>query len=153
MPLAGTGDLHHRKAVRGGIRQRHKPVEEAGRRHRQTDAGLLGEEPGRGRGVAGVAFVPETDVADAGRLRQAGQVGDRNPHDPVDGVHVVQLERVHNQMDPIGECALLLGTLFLRIRQGSNGHDVGPPGCSRFSLVAVSFPRGAAGVQVLSAIA
>ncbi len=30
MPLAGSGDLHHREAVRGGIGKRHQPVEEAG---------------------------------------------------------------------------------------------------------------------------
>ena len=29
MPLAGTRDLYHREAVRGGIGKRHKPVEEA----------------------------------------------------------------------------------------------------------------------------
>ena len=126
MALAGAGDLDHREAVGGGIGQRHKPVEEARGRHRQADAGLLGEEAGRGRRVAGVALVPEADVADARRLREAGQVGDRDPDDPVDGVDIVELQRVDDQMDPIGESTRLVGALCLRLRQGSNGHDVGP---------------------------
>ena len=59
----------------------------------------------------------------------SSQIGDRDSDDPVDGVDVVELERVDNQMDPIGERARLLrlgGVLYLRVRQGSNGHDVGP---------------------------
>jgi len=116
MALAGAGDLHHREAVGGGIGQRHKPVEEAWSRNRQADAGLLGEESGRSRRVAGVAFVAEADVTDARRLREAGQVGDRNPHHPIDGVHIVELQRVDNQMDPVCEGTRLVGALCLRIR-------------------------------------
>ncbi len=118
VPLAGPGDLHHREAVRGGIGQRHKPVEEARSGHRQADARLLREEPGRRRRVAGVALVPEPDVADARGLCEASQVGDRDTDDPVDGVHVVELERVDDQMDPIGESTRLIGALCLRLRHG-----------------------------------
>jgi hypothetical protein len=80
----------------------------------------------RNPAAAAVAFVAEADVTDARRLREAGQVGDRDPDDPVDGVHVVELERVDNQMDPIGESARLVGALCLRVRQGYSGHGLGP---------------------------
>ena len=103
--LAGPGDLHHREAVRRRVRQRDQAVEEA----RAPDTvrhtpGLLREEPGgRGR-VAGVAFVAEADVADARRLREARQVGDRDADHPVDGLYVVELERVDDQVAAIGQC-------------------------------------------------
>src|SRR5262249_54557582 len=117
------------EAVGGGIGKRYKAVQEARGRHRQADAGLLGEEAGRGSGVAGVALMAEADVADARCLRETSQIGDRDSDDPVDGVDVVELERVDNQMDPIGERTRLLrlgGVLYLRVRQGSNGHGLGP---------------------------
>ena len=63
--LAGSGDLHHRKAVRRRIRQGDEAVEEPRAGHRQAHAGLAREEPGRRGRVDGVAFVPEADVADA----------------------------------------------------------------------------------------
>jgi len=45
MPLARSGDLHHREAVRGGIGKRHKAVEEARSGHCQADAGFLVRNP------------------------------------------------------------------------------------------------------------
>ena len=126
MALAGSGDLDHREAVRGGIGKRHKPVEEARGGHRQADARLLRQEPGRRRRMAGVALVAEADVADARRLCEPSQVGDRDPDDSVDGVHVVELECVDDQVDPIGEGARIVGALLLRVSHGSDGHDVDP---------------------------
>jgi hypothetical protein len=76
--------------------------------------------------VAGVALVTEADVADARRLCEPSQVGDRDPDDPVDGVHIVELERVDDKVDPISEWARVVGTLRLRVSRGSDGHDVDP---------------------------
>jgi divalent metal cation (Fe/Co/Zn/Cd) transporter len=38
-PVAGTGDLDHRGAVRRGVRQRRQPVQKPRSRHRQADPG------------------------------------------------------------------------------------------------------------------
>ena len=83
--LAGAGDLHHREAVGGGVGECDESVEEAWCGHGQADAGLLGEEPRRGGGVACVALVPEADVAQARGLGQPGEIGDRDADDAVDG--------------------------------------------------------------------
>ena len=101
--IARSGDLDHRKAVRGGVGQCGQAVEEVRARCRQADAGAPGEESGGGGGVAGGGLLPETDVADPGRLRDAGEVGDRDADDPVDGVDVVGLEGVHDQVEAVGQ--------------------------------------------------
>jgi hypothetical protein len=46
--------------------------------------------------------MPEADVADARRLREAGQVSDRDADHPVDGLDVVELEGVDDQVVPVG---------------------------------------------------
>jgi Cation efflux family len=43
-PVAGTGDLDHRGAVRRGVRQRRQPVQEPRSRHRQADPRTLGQK-------------------------------------------------------------------------------------------------------------
>ena len=108
MPLAGSRDLHHRKAIRRRIGQRNEPVEEARRRHGQADAWRLRQESGRGRRVPGIAFVPETDVADAFCLRDAGHVGDRDADYPVDGSDVIEFERLDDQVVSVGQLGLRL---------------------------------------------
>ena len=100
--LAGPRDLHHRKAVRGRVGQRDEAVEEARRGHRQADARLLRQEPGSRRRMPGVALVPEADIADARRLRDAGHVGDRDADQTVDGLNVIELERFDDQVIPVG---------------------------------------------------
>ena len=101
--LARTGDLNHRKAIRRGVGERDDSVEEAGRGDGQADARPLGEEPGRRCRVPRVAFVPETDVADARGLRDARHICDRDADDAVDGADVVELERVDDQVISVGE--------------------------------------------------
>ena len=50
--------------------------------------------------MAGIAFVTEADVADARCLRDPSHVGDRDADQPVDGLDVVELERLDDQVDP-----------------------------------------------------
>src|SRR5882757_9834635 len=141
MPFAGSGDLDHREAVRGGIGKRDEPVEEARSGHGQADAWLLREEPGSGGRVAGIALVPEADVADARSLREPGQIRDRDADDPVDGVDVVELQRIDDQVDPIGESSWLVGTPGLRVSHGSDGHDVDPSWTMMICLTYDDFSR------------
>ena len=100
-PIAGAGDLDHRKAVRRRIRQRGQAVEETGTGGREAHTGPPGQESGGGRGVAGRGLLPEADVADSGRLRDAGEVGDRDADDPVDCGDVVGFQCVHHEVKPI----------------------------------------------------
>jgi hypothetical protein len=98
VPLAGAGYLDHREAVRRGVCQCDQAVEEARRGYRQAHTRLLRQESGRGRRVTGIAFVTEADVADARRLRNARNVGDRDADNAVDGPDVVELEGVDDQV-------------------------------------------------------
>jgi hypothetical protein len=59
LALGGAADQDHRKTVGRGIGQRTQTVEEAGSGHRETNAGLPGQETGDGCRVAGVLFMPE----------------------------------------------------------------------------------------------
>src|ERR1700682_1905080 len=147
MPLAGAGDLDHGEAVRGGVGKRHQPVEEPRSGHCQADARLLCEEPRRRRRVAGVALVTEADVADARCLGDASQVGDRNADDPVDDVHVVELERVDDQMDAIGESTRIAGCACLRVLHGSDGHGEDPSWLFAISLTLHHFPASSVRVS------
>ena len=77
-----------------------KPLRNPGPDTVRQHTGLAREEPGGRGGVDGVAFVPEPDVAQARRLREARQVGDRDADHSVDGVNVVELECIDDQMVP-----------------------------------------------------
>jgi len=101
--IARARDLDHRKAIRRGVGEGGQAVQEAGCRHRQAHAGPPGEESGSGRGVARRGLLAKTDVADPRRLRDAGEVGDRDADDPVDGVDVVGLEGVHDEVKAVGQ--------------------------------------------------
>jgi hypothetical protein len=95
-------------------------VQEARGRHRQADAGLLRQEAGGRGGVAGVLLVAERDHAQAGGLRHAGEIGDRNPGHLVDVLDAVELERVDQQVEAVGRFAGLGfsrhgGCLFRRL--------------------------------------
>jgi hypothetical protein len=59
LALARAADEDHRETVDGGMGQRVEPVQKARRRNRETDTGLLREEPRDGRGIAGVLLVTE----------------------------------------------------------------------------------------------
>ena len=65
LALARAADEDHRKAVGRRVGERSQAVEEAGRGHGQADAGLLREEAGDRRGIAGVLLVAERDHAQA----------------------------------------------------------------------------------------
>ncbi len=122
LALGRTADQDHRKAVRRGIGQCRQTVEEAGRRHGEADAGLLREEAGDRRGVAGVLLVPERDDAYAGGLREAAEVGDRDAGHPVDGLDAVKRERLDDEMEAVGQ--LPLGTVVVRGIRGISGMSV-----------------------------
>jgi hypothetical protein len=109
VPLAGPGDLNHRKAIRGGVGERDEPVEKARRGDRQADTRLLRQEPRCRRRVTGVALVTETDVADARRLRDARNVGDRDADHAVDGPDIIEFEGIDNQMVSVGQINCRVG--------------------------------------------
>ena len=106
LALGRARDQDHREAVGRGVRERGQAVEEAGRRHREADAGLLGQKAGdRGR-IAGVLLVPERKHADARGLRHAAEVGDRDARHAVDGVDAVELERIDDEMKAVRQLLL-----------------------------------------------
>ena len=106
LALGRARDQDHREAVGGGVGERGQAVEEAGRRHRQADAGLLGQEAGDRRRIAGVLLVPERDDADARGLRHAAEVGDRDAGHAVDRVEAVELERIDDEVEAVGQLPL-----------------------------------------------
>ena len=84
------------------LRERGQAVQEAGRRHRQADAGLLRQEAGDRRGVAGVLLVAERNHAHARGLRLAREVGDRDAGQAEDRVDAVQLEGIDDEVKAVG---------------------------------------------------
>ncbi|SPC14616.1 hypothetical protein CT19431_MP100198 [Cupriavidus taiwanensis] len=106
LALARAADQDHREAVGCRMRQRGQPVEEPGGRDGQADARLLREKARNRRGVAGILLVAEADDTHAVGLRQTGQIGDRNAGQAVDVFDAVQLQRVDDQMKPIGLCLM-----------------------------------------------
>ena len=111
LALGRAADLDHRKAVRRRIGQRRQTVEEAGRRHGEAHAGVLCEVAGDCRGVAGVLFMPERDDADAGGLCQAAEVRDGDARHPVDRFDAVELERLDDEMEAVGQRPLGISSL------------------------------------------
>ena len=109
LALRRARDQDHRETVGGGVGQRGQAVEEAGRRDREADAGLLGQEAGDRGGVAGVLLVAERNHADALGLRHAAEVGDRNARHAVDGLDAVELQRVDDEMKAIGQLTFVGG--------------------------------------------
>ena len=109
LALGRARDQDHREAVGGGVGERREPVEEAGRRHRQADAGLLREEAGDRGGVAGVLLVAEREHADALGLRHAPEIRDRDAGHAIDRGEAVELERLDDEMKAIRQFTLRLG--------------------------------------------
>src|SRR5205814_8759671 len=70
-------DQDHREAVGGGVGERGQAVEETGRRNREADAWLLGEETGDRRSIPGGLLVAERYHANAGGLRHTPEIGNR----------------------------------------------------------------------------
>jgi hypothetical protein len=101
LALARAADEDHRKAVGRRVGERRQAVQEAGRRDGEADAGLLGEKARGGGGVAGVLLVPERDHPDPFGLRHPRQVGDRDPGQAEDGVDVVQLQRLDDEVEAV----------------------------------------------------
>jgi hypothetical protein len=107
LALAGARDQDHGEAVGGGVRQRGEAVQEAGRGHREADAGLAVMKAGGCGGIAGVLLVAEGDHLHAVGLRDAQEVGDRDAGQGEDRVDVVQLQRVDDEVEAIGRFAIL----------------------------------------------
>jgi hypothetical protein len=107
--LRRSGNLDHRETVGGGVRKRGQPVEEAGRRHSQADAGLLGEKTGDRRGIARILLMTEGQHADARGLRHAAEVGNRNARHAVDRGQAVELERVDDEVEAVVQFVLCIG--------------------------------------------
>ena len=101
LALARAADEDHREAVDRGVRERVEAVQEARRRHRQADAGLLREEAGDRRGVARVLLVAEREHAQAGGLGAAREVGDRDAGQAEDRVDAVQLEGIDDELKAV----------------------------------------------------
>ena len=112
LALAGAADQDHREAVGRRVGQRRQAVQEAGRRHRQADAGFLRQEAGGGGGVAGVLLVAERDDPHALGLRHAGQVGDRDAGQGEDRVDVVELQCIDEEVETVGRCVVACGVRF-----------------------------------------
>ena len=124
LALGGAGDQDHREAVGGGVGERGQAVEEAGRRDGEADAGLLGQETGDRRRVAGVLLVAERKHADAFGLRHAAEIGDRDARHAVDGVEAVELERIDDEVKAIRE--FLLGVARLALGRGVQQRNASP---------------------------
>ena len=105
LALGRARDQDHRKTIGRGMGERGQSVEEAGRRHRQADAGLLGQEAGDGGGIAGILFMPERQDADTLGLRHAAEIRDRNARYAVDRVDAIELERLDDEVKAV--CQLL----------------------------------------------
>jgi hypothetical protein len=79
------------------------------------------------RGIACMLLVPEREDAHAGGLREAAEVRDRDARHAIDRVEPVQLERVDQEVEPVGEGLRLrcgrhsgvLSRLTLRVCFGS----------------------------------
>ena len=108
LALGRARDQDHREAVGRGVGERGQAIEKAGRRHRQADAGFLGQEAGDRGGIAGVLLVAERDDADARGLRHAAEIRDRNAGHAVDRVEAVELERIDDEMKAVRQ--ILLGS-------------------------------------------
>ena len=118
LALGRARDQDHREAVGGGVGERGQAVEKARRRDGEADAGLLGQEAGDRRRIAGVLLVAEREDADAGGLRHAAEVRDRDAGHAVDRVEAVELERIDDEMKPVRQLLLASsGTSTLRCRR------------------------------------
>ena len=124
LALGRAGDQDHRETVGGGVGERGQAVEEARRRHREADAGLLGQKARDRRRIAGVLLVTERDDADALGLRHAAEIGDRNARHAVDGVDAVELQRVDDEMKAV--CQFLLVSRCLSLGRGVQNGPVLP---------------------------
>ena len=101
LALGRARDQDHREAVGGGVGERGQAVEEARRGDREADAGLLGQEAGDRGGIAGVLLVAEGQNADAGGLRHAAEVRDRDARHTIDGREAVELQRIDDEMEAV----------------------------------------------------
>jgi hypothetical protein len=109
LALGGAGDQDHREAVGGGVRQRGQAVEEARRRDGDADAGLLRQVSGDRSGIAGVLLVAERQHAQAFGLRHAQEVGDRDAGHGIQSVDAVQLKRINDEVEAVGQLLLACG--------------------------------------------
>ena len=114
LALRRAGDQDHREAVGGGMGECGEAVEKARCRYRQANAGLLGQESCDRRRIAGVLFVTERDHPNAGRLRHAAEVGDRDAGHAIDCREAVELQRIDDEVKAIGELLLRVGRCSFR---------------------------------------
>ena len=123
------------------MRQRGETVEEARRRYCEANAGFLGQESRDRGGITGVLFMTEGQDSDARGLRHTAKIGNRNARHAVDRVQAVELERIDDEVEAVGQLPLF------RVRRGVGFY------CSfshwRFPLLNPdsrrTFPRGRQG--------
>jgi len=106
LALGGARDQDHREAVGGGVGERRQAVEEARGRDGEADARLLGQEARDRRGIAGMLLVAEGDHPHPLGLGHAAEIGDRDARDAVDRLDAVELERVDDEVEAVGQLRL-----------------------------------------------
>jgi hypothetical protein len=144
LALRRARDQNHRPAIGRRMRKRGQAVEEARRRDGEADAGLLGQEAGDRRRIAGVLLVAERDDADAFGLGHAAKIGDRNAGHAVDRFNAVQLERVDDKMEAVRQLlAVGLGLRHFLYLLHSRHHGRPPPKFRR-SLASYGLSRSLA---------
>jgi len=109
--LGRARDQNHRKTVGGGVGERGEAIEKAGRRNREADAGFLGQEAGDRSGIAGVLFVTKRNHTDAGGLRHAAEIRDRDAGHAVDRGEAVELQGIDHEVEAVGQLALGLSCI------------------------------------------
>ena len=126
LALRGARDQDHREAVGRGVGQRREPVQEARGRDGQADARLPGEEARDRRRVAGMLLVAERDHPHPLGLGHAAEIGDRDTRDAVDRLDAVDLERVDDEVETVGEIRLGLHLGVGVDDLGHSGHRGSP---------------------------
>src|SRR6185312_12323798 len=93
------------------------------RRHGEADARLPGEKAGDGGGIAGTLLVTEGKHADARGLRHAAEIGDRDARHAVDRGEAVELQRVDDEVEAVGQLLALIRRLGLLLACRCVRHD------------------------------
>ena len=71
--------------------------------------GLLRQETGYRRGIAGMLFMPEGNDAHARGLSKSAEIGYRNAGNRIDVADAIELERIDDKMEAVRELRLGFG--------------------------------------------
>ncbi|OIQ71772.1 hypothetical protein GALL_466070 [mine drainage metagenome] len=105
--------------------ERGEAIEKTGRRYREANARLLGQESRDRRRIAGVLLVTERDDPNARSLRHAAEVGDGDAGHAVDCREAVKLQRIDDEVKAIGQL-LLRASRFCIDALYCCGHSASP---------------------------